>query len=79
MSLRIQVMECQSSVLFRTRASLISRREGAMSADSGERFEEPLEEKITAQSEFEKTDDHTPTETEPKVRIENGPSVYITS
>ncbi|KAG4027894.1 hypothetical protein MFRU_026g00750 [Monilinia fructicola] len=41
--------------------------EGAMSADSGEGFEEPLEEKITAQSEFEKTDDHTPTETEPKV------------
>ncbi|RAL65433.1 hypothetical protein DID88_001000 [Monilinia fructigena] len=41
--------------------------EGGMDEDSGGVFEEPLEENVTTQSEFEKTDGHTPTETEAKV------------
>ncbi|QSZ32089.1 hypothetical protein DSL72_001658 [Monilinia vaccinii-corymbosi] len=43
--------------------------EGAMDEDIGEVFEEPLQENIevTEQSEFEETDDHTPTKSDPKV------------
>lgn len=57
--------------------SLTSRREGAMDEDNGEVVEEPLEENITGQSEFGNTDDHTPTDTEPKVGIENDPPIDI--
>ncbi|KAB8300914.1 hypothetical protein EYC80_002840 [Monilinia laxa] len=41
--------------------------EGAMDEGSGEVFKEPLEENVTTERKFEKTDDHTPTETEAKV------------
>lgn len=48
-----------------------------MDEDNGEVVEEPLEENITGQSESGNTDDHTPTDTEPKVGIAKDPLIYF--
>ncbi|KAF7896467.1 hypothetical protein EAF00_006481 [Botryotinia globosa] len=46
---------------------LTFRREGEMNEDNGKVVEEPLEENVDMQSEFEQIDDHTQTANEPKV------------
>lgn len=55
---------------------LTFRREGEVNEDSGKVVEEPLEENVVMQSEFEQIDDHTQTANEPKVRIENDLPIY---
>ncbi|KAF7882424.1 uncharacterized protein EAF02_005787 [Botrytis sinoallii] len=46
---------------------------GEMNEDNGEGVEEPLEENVVMQSEFEQIDDHTQTANEPKVGDKSAP------
>ncbi|THV54979.1 hypothetical protein BGAL_0016g00220 [Botrytis galanthina] len=55
---------------------LTFRREGEMNEDSGKVVEEPLEENVVMQSEFEQIDDHTQAANEPKVN--NKPALKAT-
>lgn len=64
----------QACLLLTAMTLLTFRREGAMNEDNGEGVEEPLEENVVMQSEFEQTDDQT--QAGHKVSIENDLPIY---